>query len=749
MKNSTSQRDPPQPTHLRVFLASPGDVAEERQLALEVLSQLPDEPVFRGKITVETVAWDKPGAGVAMEAHLTPQAAIAQGLPKPSECDLVIVILWSRLGTPLPEEWKKADGSPYLSGTEWEYLDALEAARQHQKPKVLLYRRTEDPPIRVKDPEFDDKKRQWDRVEEFFAALQNPDGSLRGGCNEYSTPADFKEKFRLHLQAAFRDRLDLAPPSSEIAPPREPTLPVAVEALRDAYLSRLMARCGEVSLAGIDPAAAGQSTAETRLKLNAVYTALLTSTPRQEGREPPQETSERPPAERLRSALEQLDQHPRLVLLGDPGSGKSTFAKFVALCLAGEMRGDRRVNLRTLTAPLPAEERSADTDPQPWRHGPLLPVLVTLRDVAATALPPAGTPLSNHALWQFIEGELQEAGASDYAPHLRKTLLEEGGLILLDGLDEVPEAEQRRAQIRQAVEDFVSAFPRCRVLVTSRIYAYQNPGWCLRDFAEATLAPFSAEQIRCFIDGWYAHIAERERLPPEDAAGRAALLKRAVFTQPALYELAQRPLLLTLMASLHAWRGGDLPEGRAQLYADAVKLLLNTWEQRRVRRAADGRPMLEEPSLAEYLRSDQREVRRVLETLAFDAHRTQPEATGTADIAEETLVGALWRLSANPDANPKQLLAYLRDRAELLHCRGGGVYTFPHCSFQEYLAACHLTAGDYPQEVAALAQGDPDRWREVTLLASAKAAEGYPASVWLLVETLCCTEPPEPQGKRI
>jgi hypothetical protein len=76
MKTDTLRQHPPQPTHLRVFLASPGDVAEERQLALEVLSQLPDEPVFRGKITVQTVAWDKPGAGVAMEAHLTPQAAL-------------------------------------------------------------------------------------------------------------------------------------------------------------------------------------------------------------------------------------------------------------------------------------------------------------------------------------------------------------------------------------------------------------------------------------------------------------------------------------------------------------------------------------------------------------------------------------------------------------------------------------------------------------------------------------------------
>ena len=81
---------PHSPRHLRVFLASPGDVADERGLALTVLEQLQYDPLLRGRITVETVAWDKPGAGTPMLATLTPQEAIAQGLPEPSACDIVI-----------------------------------------------------------------------------------------------------------------------------------------------------------------------------------------------------------------------------------------------------------------------------------------------------------------------------------------------------------------------------------------------------------------------------------------------------------------------------------------------------------------------------------------------------------------------------------------------------------------------------------------------------------------------------------
>lgn len=71
------------PLHLRVFLASPGDVADERVLALRVLAlrvleELQYDPLLRGKITAETVAWDRPGAGTPMLATLTPQEAIKQ-----------------------------------------------------------------------------------------------------------------------------------------------------------------------------------------------------------------------------------------------------------------------------------------------------------------------------------------------------------------------------------------------------------------------------------------------------------------------------------------------------------------------------------------------------------------------------------------------------------------------------------------------------------------------------------------------
>jgi hypothetical protein len=90
------------------------------------------------------IAWHDPAARIPMLANQTPQASVNNTRPRPSTCDIVIVILWARMDTPLPEKIRKPDGERYLSGTEWEYLDAVNS-RWEPKPAVLVYRRTEEP----------------------------------------------------------------------------------------------------------------------------------------------------------------------------------------------------------------------------------------------------------------------------------------------------------------------------------------------------------------------------------------------------------------------------------------------------------------------------------------------------------------------------------------------------------------------------------------------------------------------------
>lgn len=111
---------------------------------------------------------------------------------------------------------------------------------------------------------------------------------------------------------------------------------------------------------------------------------------------------------------------------------------------------------------------------------------------------------------------------------MQEELLKTGGILLLDGLDEIPEAELRRTQIKQVVEDFAKTYPRCRIMVTSRTYAYQED-WRLSGFSEAILSPFNKGQISSFVDLWYAHVSRARGMNREDAGGRAKRLKDAIF----------------------------------------------------------------------------------------------------------------------------------------------------------------------------------------------------------------------------
>lgn len=198
--------------HLRFFLSSPGDVADERTFAQQVIEEeLPKDPLLRGRITCEAMRWDDPNAPVSMPATLTPQEAVNQGLAKPSECDVVILILWSRFGTPLPEEYKKPDGTLFLSGTEWEYEDAIAA---EPKPHVLVYRRKTKVELDPTDPDFDAKLQQFRLVEKFFDRFRDADGSLRGGHAKYETPLEFRDRLRLDLRAFIERRLAAKKPES-------------------------------------------------------------------------------------------------------------------------------------------------------------------------------------------------------------------------------------------------------------------------------------------------------------------------------------------------------------------------------------------------------------------------------------------------------------------------------------------------------------------------------------------------------
>jgi hypothetical protein len=189
---------------LRVFLSSPGDVLAARAVVRDLVErELQKERAFRNT-KLEVVSWDDPDAPVPLDAYLTPQQAIDRDLPRPSECDVVVVILWSRMGTPLTY-----DGQSYLSGTHYEYLGAVSAER---RPRVLLFRCTVPPQEAWSTVAFhetpEQQRAQLSMVERFFGGFSNDDGTLRGSFMPYRSVDEFGRLARQLLRDVLQERLE-------------------------------------------------------------------------------------------------------------------------------------------------------------------------------------------------------------------------------------------------------------------------------------------------------------------------------------------------------------------------------------------------------------------------------------------------------------------------------------------------------------------------------------------------------------
>jgi len=420
----------------------------------------------------------------------------------------------------------------------------------------------------------------------------------------------------------------------------------------------------------------------------------------------------------------------RFVLLGGAGSGKTTFVNYLTFALARAAAGQ--------AAPgLPAELAQA------------LPVRIVLRHVVK-GIPEDAPRGCAGMLWQVLRAEIVEWFGEEVAgllfPVLQRRLLADGCVALLDGLDEVPEAGQKRAHLIEAIQDWLKCFRKPpRVLLTARPYAYANPAWQMDEVEVLSLAPFGERQVEKFIDHWYKAVGPMMGWDAETAQGRGNLLKQEMRNRPYLADLATRPLLLTLTAAVDS-SGGKLPEDRSDLYEEAVVLLLTRWQS--AREALDGRGQpLTDADVARVRNIPEDQKRRAIEKLAYRVHLTQGRLDDrqreAADISLGEIVGVFSPLLPE-DINPGVLVRFLEQRAGLLVGQSEEVYTFLHRSFQEYLAGCYLLGqDDFAGQMKRLLENDRDWWREVYLLAVGRARSSGPGYVGYVLDQFVPGSPEE------
>lgn len=185
---------------LRIFVSSPGDVGAERAVAVAVTERLQLE--FRGLVELETYLWER----TVLRATDTFQAQIIDI----QDADLAIFILWSRIGTPLSlDQFRRADGSQYGSGTEYEFERAREGFDATGRPDLLCYLKTDEVRFSLKDREERQRRNaELDSVGAFIDRwFRNPDGTFKSAFYSFEKTAAFEELAEIHLRDWIRERL--------------------------------------------------------------------------------------------------------------------------------------------------------------------------------------------------------------------------------------------------------------------------------------------------------------------------------------------------------------------------------------------------------------------------------------------------------------------------------------------------------------------------------------------------------------
>lgn len=405
-------------------------------------------------------------------------------------------------------------------------------------------------------------------------------------------------------------------------------------------------------------------------------------------------------------AVAAVQPHPRVLILGQAGAGKTVVLQHLALECAAQRLGD-------------------------GQGQSYLPVFLRLRQLSLL-------PVAELDLQTLLKARWQEAGVA--AAEGQRLWQEERLWLFLDGWDELPPTHH--GPVTQQLQTLLDTYPTLRLTLTGRSHTLLPQ---LHGLVTLELTPFSGQQTAQFVRQWFAanypDAQASDPLTPDPLApdspapnppapdgatlAQACLDTLAIPENDRLRDMALTPILLHLMCLVFG-QGGEFPRQRSQLYQQALDLLLGQWDRQRGIQRSPGPATLAVP-----------DVLAILAQVA--AHGFE---RGMVVFPEAELLGLIARSRTTrttaPPLSPEQLwaesqgiLRLLVEHYGLLSQRELGTYAFSHLSFQEYLAARHraLTALVTPTAATDLAThlGDA-RWREVIGLTMEMTPD--PAALW-------------------
>ncbi|MFJ8470007.1 NACHT domain-containing protein [Streptomyces swartbergensis] len=389
-------------------------------------------------------------------------------------------------------------------------------------------------------------------------------------------------------------------------------------------------------------------------------------------------------AQRIESLL---TDRPRALLRGEAGAGKTTLVWWLAAHAANGTLSDDLAELNGL-----------------------VPFVIPLREVHARG---GRFPTVSELL---AAGRVSTDGQPDGWAH--RVVEARRGLLLVDGLDEVPAEEREEA--RRWLCALLDRYPGTRCLATVRPNAVEER-WLTSDgFAELTLLPMSDDDIRAFVHAWHKTARLECREDHELLTSLEQDLAHQLERNPALRDLARTPLLCAVICALHRRRRGLLPTTRWQLYRAALAMLLGGRDA--------GRGVLN----ADHVRLDSDEQHTLLQRLAIWLVRMGHQLLTHEQAVRQLSLAMRDMPQTQEHGSPEKILRFLLDRSGLLQERADDAIQFIHRTFQDFLAAKEFHESGYLEELPQHALSE--YWQDLIVLAAGHAAR--PAACHLITDLL-------------